>query len=253
MPLSFSEINPLVPTSLSRDLRSEGRRGFQFPTSETIHKIDNFREIASRNGETPLSPLLDNPSDFRVFLAYCRHIRKFSMVELSDLHLMETALKEAKKGAIAGEVPVGAVLVMRGTVIARAHNACVTTQDPTAHAEIIVLRKAAKILENYRLSGCELFVTVEPCAMCVGAMIQARVSRLVYGAHEEKTGMVESRLPLLNSGIFNHHIETAGGVLREECGRLIQEFFIAKRKKQSHPSHCRYVQEMNLTGRSSSG
>jgi tRNA(adenine34) deaminase len=147
-----------------------------------------------------------------------------------DLHLMETALKEARKGARAGEVPIGAVLVMKGTVIARAHNACVTTEDPTAHAEIMVLRKAARILKNYRLCGCELFVTIEPCAMCVGAMIQARVSRLVYGAPEEKTGMVESRLPLLHSGIFNHHIETTGGVLRKECTQLIQEFFVAKRE-----------------------
>lgn len=153
------------------------------------------------------------------------------MAESNDVHFMGMALKEAQKAARAGEVPIGAVLVLRGEAIARDHNRCVATTDPTAHAEILVIREAAKRLRNYRLLGCDLYVTVEPCTMCVGAMMQARISRLVFGAPEEKTGMVQSRSALLDSPFFNHRIETVGGVLTEECRRLIQGFFGEKREK----------------------
>jgi tRNA(adenine34) deaminase len=153
------------------------------------------------------------------------------MAESKDVYFMELALQEAQKGAQAGEVPIGALLAAEGEVIAKAHNRCVTAQDPTAHAEILVIREAAKRIGNYRLPGSDLYVTVEPCTMCVGAMIQARITRLVFGAYEEKTGMVESRVPLLNSPIFNHRIVAVGGVLREECGQLVQGFFMEKRGK----------------------
>ena len=153
------------------------------------------------------------------------------MAETDDRHFMEIALEEARKRAEPEEVPVGAVLVFHGEIIAKNHNRCVTTRDPTAHAEILVLREAAKKLKNYRLPGTVLYVTVEPCAMCVGAMIQARISRLVFGTCEEKTGMVQSRVSLLDDGIFNHRVETVGGVLAAECRALIQEFFRVKRQK----------------------
>lgn len=153
------------------------------------------------------------------------------MAEPDDVHFMGMALKEAQKGARAGEIPIGAVLVFKGEVIARDHNRCIASNDPTAHAEILVIREGAKRLGNYRLLGCDLYVTVEPCAMCVGGMIQARISRLVFGVPEEKTGMVQSRLALLDSLFFNHRIETVGGVLTEECRRLVHEFFKEKREK----------------------
>lgn len=153
------------------------------------------------------------------------------MARSNDMHFMGMALEEGQKGARAGEIPVGAVLVINGEVIARDHNRCVATKDPTAHAEILVIREGAKRLKNYRLLGSNLYVTVEPCAMCVGAMIQARISRLVFGAPEEKTGMVQSRLALLDHSFFNHRIETVGGVLAEECRQLVQGFFREKREK----------------------
>ncbi|MBW2057497.1 MAG: nucleoside deaminase [Deltaproteobacteria bacterium] len=151
------------------------------------------------------------------------------MARPDDLRFMEMALKEAWKGARAGEVPVGAVLVLGGEVIGRDHNRCVSTCDPTAHAEILVLRSGSRRLGNYRLPGSALYVTVEPCAMCVGAMIQARIARLVYGTPEEKTGMVQSRLALLDSSLFNHRITVVGGLLAEECRGVVQSFFREKR------------------------
>ncbi len=155
------------------------------------------------------------------------------MTQFDDSHFMAMALEEAQKGASAGEIPIGAVLVMNGEVIARDHNRCLATNDPTAHAEIIVIRKAARRLRNYRLLGCHLYITIEPCAMCIGAMIQGRVSRLIFGALEEKTGMVQSRLALLNDSIFNHRIEVVGGVLAEDCRKLIQGFFREKRENMA--------------------
>ncbi|NIQ37954.1 MAG: tRNA adenosine(34) deaminase TadA [Proteobacteria bacterium] len=152
------------------------------------------------------------------------------MASWNDSYFMKLALEEARKGAQAGEVPIGAILALNGKVIAQDHNRCIGTTDPTAHAEILVIREAGERLKNYRLLGSDLYVTVEPCAMCVGAMIQARISRLVFGALENKTGMVQSRLSLLNNPLFNHRIETMGGVLADECREMVQGFFREKRE-----------------------
>ena len=160
------------------------------------------------------------------------------MTQPNDMHFMGIALEEAQKGARAEEIPIGAVLVLGGKVMARNHNRCVTTGDPTAHAEIVVIREAAKRLRNYRLLGSVLYVTVEPCVMCVGAMIHARISRLVFGAPEEKTGMVQSRLALLDGSLFNHRIETVGGIRVEECRQLLQGFFRERREKTVQPELC---------------
>ncbi len=149
-----------------------------------------------------------------------------------DAYYMRMALEQAQEAARAGEVPVGAVLVMKGEAIARDHNRCVTTHDPTAHAEILVIRKAAQKIGDYRLADSDLYVTVEPCPMCAGAMIQARISRLIFGAPEEKTGVVQSHLGLLVYPFFNHRVRTAGGVLEEECRLMIQAFFKEKRDKE---------------------
>lgn len=174
---------------------------------------------------------LDNPLNIRLFLADLRSVWTFFMAESNDAHFMGIALEEAKKGDRSGEVPIGAVLALNGQVIAQAHNRCLATRDPTAHAEVLVIREAAKRLGNYRLLGSDLYVTVEPCAMCVGALIQARISRLVFGAFEEKTGMVSSRLALLDASYFNHRIEAVGGVRGEECRQILQGFFREKRGK----------------------
>ena len=152
------------------------------------------------------------------------------MAGSDDIRFMGIALEEAEESAQADEIPIGAVLVWNGKVIARNHNRCVTANDPTAHAEILVIREAARKLGNYRLVGADLYVTVEPCMMCVGAMLQARISRLVFGIAEEKTGMVQSRLALLDSPFLNHRIEAVGGVRAEECRLLIQEFFRGRRE-----------------------
>ncbi len=142
---------------------------------------------------------------------------------------MELALAEARAAAAAGEVPVGAVLLHEGRVIARAHNRTIGDCDPTAHAEMIVLRDAAKALANYRLTGATLYVTIEPCAMCAGAMIQARIVRLVYGCKEPKGGAAESCFSIFDHPMVNHRVEVTGTVRANECARLIQGFFQARR------------------------
>jgi tRNA(adenine34) deaminase len=143
---------------------------------------------------------------------------------------MKEALIEAEKGARAGEVPVGALLVSpTGDVIARAHNRPITLNDPTGHAEILVLRQGAAWLENYRLPGHVLYATLEPCVMCVGAMIQARLALVVYGASDPKGGAIESVYFMGSDGKLNHRLEARGGVLAEECGALLQAFFRTKR------------------------
>jgi len=143
---------------------------------------------------------------------------------------MKEALIEAEKGALEGEVPVGALLVSpTGDVIARAHNRPITLNDPTGHAEILVLRQGAAQLENYRLSGHVLYVSLEPCVMCVGAMIQARLSLVVYGAADPKGGAIESVYRMGTDGKLNHRLEAKGGVLAEECRALLQAFFQARR------------------------
>jgi tRNA(adenine34) deaminase len=147
----------------------------------------------------------------------------------SDVEFMRQALHEARAVAQAGEVPVGAVLVSNGRAVASAGNQTIRDCDPTAHAEIVVLRAAAKMLGNYRLAGTTLYVTVEPCAMCAGAMVQARIDRLVYGCDDPKGGAVRSCLEVLSHPKLNHRVEVTPGVLADECSAAIQAFFAARR------------------------
>lgn len=146
-----------------------------------------------------------------------------------DEHFMRLALAEAKKAMEAGEVPVGAVLVRGEDVIASAHNGPVGLRDPSAHAEILALRKAAAAEGNYRLAGTTLYVTIEPCLMCTGALIHSRVSRLVFGASDPKGGAVVSLFRVLEDGRLNHRVEVTGGVLGAECGEILSRFFREKR------------------------
>lgn len=135
----------------------------------------------------------------------------------------------AAQAAAAGEVPVGAVVVKDGQVIGRGYNRPISSSDPTAHAEIVALRDAAAREKNYRLIDCELYVTLEPCAMCVGAMVHARIARIVYGTRDPKTGACGSIVDLPALATFNHHGRYEGGLLAEECGRLLKEFFAERR------------------------
>ena len=148
----------------------------------------------------------------------------------TDLLLMELALECAGEAEVRGEVPVGAVIAdATGAVVARAANAPIARNDPTAHAEMLALRAAGRALGNYRLPGCVLYVTLEPCTMCVGALVHARVARIVYGAADPKTGACGSVFELAASPKMNHQIEVTGGVLAEECGALLKRFFEARR------------------------
>lgn len=146
-----------------------------------------------------------------------------------DLKWMREALLLARQAEAAGEVPVGAVLVKDGTLIGSGWNHPIGAHDPTAHAEVMALRAAAKATSNYRLTGTTLYVTLEPCAMCAGAMVHARVARLVYGAVDPKTGAAGSVFDLTRSDKLNHRLEVEGGVLAEECGGLLKDFFARKR------------------------
>lgn len=158
-----------------------------------------------------------------------------------DQQFMQLALEQAHLAALGGEVPVGAVVVKDGQVIAVGHNAPVAAHDPTAHAEIAALRQAAQVLGNYRLDGCELFVTLEPCAMCSGAVLHARLDRVVYGAAEPRTGAAGSVVNLFENTQLNHQTRVVGGVLAQECSDLLQQFFQQKRdaqaleRKAAHP------------------
>ena len=149
-------------------------------------------------------------------------------VEL-DRQFMQQALEQARLAALAGEVPVGAVIVRNGEVIARAFNQPITKHDPSAHAEMLVLRQAALSEENYRLPGTTLYVTLEPCTMCAGAMLHARVDRIVYGATDPKTGAAGSVLDVFSSKQINHQTVVEGGVMIEECGQLLRDFFKERR------------------------
>jgi len=151
---------------------------------------------------------------------------------MSDEQFMRRALQLAEQAATVGEVPVGALVVANGEVIGEGYNQPISSCDPTGHAEIIAMRNAATALGNYRLSGCDLYVTIEPCTMCVGAMIHGRIGRIVFGAAEPRAGALESQLKLMDSSHFNHSIEWQGGVLAEECGAIISDFFRAKRVKK---------------------
>jgi len=146
-----------------------------------------------------------------------------------DEELMRTALDLARCGGTTGEVPVGAVVVLDGKVIGQGFNAPISRHDPTAHAEIQAMRAAARRIGNYRLVGASLYVTLEPCAMCAGAMMHARIARVVFGAADLKTGACGSVVNLFAEQRLNHHAEVVGGVLVEECGMLLKDFFKARR------------------------
>jgi tRNA(adenine34) deaminase len=147
----------------------------------------------------------------------------------TDHDFMKIALEEAQEAYCRGEVPVGAVLVLEGNILARAHNSPIMRNDPTAHAEILALRQAGEKFGNYRLTGAELYVTLEPCIMCAGAIIQARISRVIFGARDLKYGAVVSLYNILADKRLNHQVEITEGILPEECGEIISRFFQQKR------------------------
>ena len=153
---------------------------------------------------------------------------------MNDTDYMRLALEMARQAEQTGEVPVGAVVVKDGEVVGRGFNAPISRRDPSAHAEMLALRDAARNMNNYRLVGCELFVTLEPCVMCVGAMFHARIARVVFGAYDAKTGAAGSVLNLFATSQLNHHARIEGGVLAEECGAVLSNFFSARRAQQSH-------------------
>jgi tRNA(adenine34) deaminase len=142
---------------------------------------------------------------------------------------MEEALREAQRGLEAGEVPVGAVVVWRERIVGRGWNRNIADHDPTAHAEIVALRQAGATVGNHRLGDCELFATIEPCPMCAGALVHARIKRLIYGADDPKAGAVHSVMQLLNHPQLNHKMEVRGGVLAGRCAELLQTFFKSRR------------------------
>lgn len=153
-------------------------------------------------------------------------------VDPADERAMRIALDQALNAQLAGEVPVGAVIMRAGQVIATGYNRPITTHDPTAHAEIVALRHAAQLLENYRLPECELFVTLEPCAMCAMALMHARIKRVVFGAFDPKTGAAGSVTDLFAQERLNHHTDIVGGVLAEPSGALLRQFFAERRAQQ---------------------
>lgn len=152
---------------------------------------------------------------------------------MSDEEFMREALELAQQAAAAGEVPVGAIVVKDGQVIGRGYNRPISSHDPTAHAEIVALRDAAQQAANYRLVGCDLYVTLEPCPMCVGAILHARVGRVVYGAGDPKTGACGGVTNLLAESRLNHHTTAVGGVLIEETSRLLRAFFEERRARSA--------------------
>jgi tRNA(adenine34) deaminase len=147
----------------------------------------------------------------------------------NDARFMRAALEEARAAAERGEVPVGAVVVINDEIVARAGNRTIADCDPTAHAEVIALREAAKRIGNYRLVGAALYVTIEPCAMCAGAMIQARIAKVVYGAEDAKGGAVRSCFEVLDHPQLNHRVEVTAGVLADEAAAVLKDFFAARR------------------------
>ncbi|SFC85316.1 tRNA adenosine(34) deaminase TadA [Collimonas sp. OK412] len=155
---------------------------------------------------------------------------------MRDAIYMQQAISQARNAWALGEVPVGALIVKEGQVIATGFNQPIGNHDPTAHAEIMALRAAATILGNYRLPGCEMYVTLEPCAMCAGAMLHARLARVVFGASDPKTGACGSVLNLFEQERLNHHTELTAGVMAEECGTLLKEFFAERRQAQQKQS-----------------
>jgi len=153
------------------------------------------------------------------------------MSKIDEIYMSE-ALKQAHEAFEQDEVPVGAVIIHNGRVIARAHNQIELLKDPTAHAEMIAITQAAAYLKSERLLGCSMYATIEPCSMCAGALVLARVKRIYYGAKDPKTGACGSVFDIVNSKKLNHRIKTTGGILAEDCGSLLTEFFKKKRNKK---------------------
>lgn len=153
-----------------------------------------------------------------------------SFMKTTDEKYMCLALKEAEKSALLDEVPVGAIIVKDNKVIARGHNLREKSNDPTAHAEIVAIRKACKKLNSWRLEGCTMYVTIEPCSMCAGTLLWARIKRIVYGAKDPKGGAICSSFSLFESKNINHHPNITGGILENECSNIIVSFFRKKRK-----------------------
>jgi tRNA(Arg) A34 adenosine deaminase TadA len=159
-------------------------------------------------------------------------VRQPQIIDRSqDQHFMGEALLLAAQGAALGEVPVGAVLVLNGEIIGRGFNCPISGSDPSAHAEMVAIRAAAQALNNYRLPGSTLYVTLEPCSMCAGLIVHSRINRVVYGALEPKAGIVQSQGQFFSQGFLNHRVLFEGGVLGEECGAMLSEFFKARRAK----------------------
>ena len=150
---------------------------------------------------------------------------------MDDTLFMQVALELARQAASADEVPVGAVVVKGGQIVGRGYNQPIGRHDPTAHAEVMALRDAAQHLGNYRLPGCTLYVTLEPCLMCCGAILHARMARLVFGASDPKTGAAGSVMNVFAETRLNHHTESSGGVMAQECGTLLSNFFVARRQR----------------------
>lgn len=159
------------------------------------------------------------------------------MIPKTDEHYMALALKEAQAAAQDGEVPAGAVIVFEGRVIGRAHNQREKLCDPTAHAEMIAVTQAAEYLHNWRLTGCTIYVTIEPCAMCAGALVLARVDRIVYGVPDPKGGACGSVFNIADDARLNHRIRLTAGVMAEECGGILREFFKNRRTEQKSAGH----------------
>lgn len=156
-----------------------------------------------------------------------------------DLRWMALAITQANKAKDLNEVPVGAIIVADGQLIAKGWNQPISSHDATAHAEVMAIRKAGLHLQNYRIPNTTLYVTIEPCAMCLGAIIHARIARVVYGALEPKAGMLDSNSGLLSNACFNHHVEWVGGVRAQQCSQLISSFFKRRREQKRNPSKKR--------------
>jgi tRNA(adenine34) deaminase len=164
------------------------------------------------------------------FVALFRFSRAIlTLIMDADVTFMHVAVEEARAAATAGEVPIGALIVHDGKILARSGNRTIRDCDPTAHAEILVIRQAARLLRNYRMPGTSLYVTIEPCSMCAGAIIQARIPRLIYGADDPKGGAFRSCFEILTHGSLNHQVDVVPGVLASDCAEILQSFFAARR------------------------
>jgi tRNA(adenine34) deaminase len=152
-------------------------------------------------------------------------------MSLSDEEFMRIALAEAELARAEGEVPIGAIVVLDGEIKGRGHNAVIQNSDPTAHAEIMAMRDAARAISNYRLTNATVYSTIEPCAMCAGAMVHARVAKLIYGATDEKAGAVDSHFEICSTDFLNHRVMVEKGILEAECRQVVQSFFRQKREK----------------------